>query len=288
MAARGRDRAGCQLEDEAGVEGHGVAQRGEDLEDVAFEVEVAGDVGARQPELVGRPQQPSQRVPRADPEHARGLERSDRAAVPELDEHGQAVAEHRGQQGPERVGDRARVALEVDGDVVGRSVDRASVMGGKSHATPPAGAVPAPVETLGEARPASRGGAKANSVRGSSRTRLVPMEGDSRPCRSCCGCASTVSVGRRTSPTPSGASHLMTARTTRFRSRSAGALWRPAAGRRRRRVHAREERTFLDRTNTLRSSRGRPRRSRRTTPSRRRQRRGPSTWPSTGRLEHSN
>ncbi len=71
-----------------------------------------------------------------------------------------------------------------------------------------------------------------------------------RLCVYCCGWATT-------SPSPVGASHLMTARTTRIRTRSAGALVAilllsvAAAG-----CMPASERTFLDRTNTLRTSQG--------------------------------
>ena len=144
-----RDGPRREAEREATVERDGVAEHLEGLEDVAVEVEIAGHVRAREPELVRRPQQPTQGITGPDPEDPRGLDRADRAPVPQLDPKGEPRAEHAGQEGLERLGGGALVPVDVDGDVVGRARGSTTITGGKGHFVTSEGSSPVPT---GEAR----------------------------------------------------------------------------------------------------------------------------------------
>jgi hypothetical protein len=135
--AGGGHGARRQAEGQPGVEGDGIAEQDQGVEDVPLEVEVAHDVGPGQPDLVRRPEEPSQGIGRADPEDPRAVERPDGAAVPQLHSDGQPGAEHGAQQRPERPGHRAVVPLDVDLDVVRRAWLVRAITGGKGHVTPP-------------------------------------------------------------------------------------------------------------------------------------------------------
>ena len=88
------------------------AHRRQRLEQVAVGVQVAGDVGPGQPELVRAPQDPPQGVLGAHAQRAgrRRRRRSEVAAIPELDAQRQLGAEQRADERPDGFGDRARRA----------------------------------------------------------------------------------------------------------------------------------------------------------------------------------
>ena len=62
--------------------GLGVAKRSDDIEDVAVELDVAGDVGPAEPELVGHPQHPADRVGRVESQRRRRCRSEGRALDP--------------------------------------------------------------------------------------------------------------------------------------------------------------------------------------------------------------
>ena len=77
------------------VLGRSVAQRLDELEDVAVGVEVTGDVRPRQAQLVGAPQQAAHGVGMVHAQRPRAVRGPEPAAVPELDSNRRRIAEQR-------------------------------------------------------------------------------------------------------------------------------------------------------------------------------------------------
>ncbi len=99
-ARRGHDLAGRpQACSRPGVEGG--AEGGDDLEEVAVDLQLAGDEAAGQAELVRAPQQPAHGVGADQPQRGAQIAagRGDAAAVPALDVHRQVVTEQPGDTG---------------------------------------------------------------------------------------------------------------------------------------------------------------------------------------------
>src|SRR5699024_8594265 len=89
-------RIACQLGPHTGA--HDALELCQPREQVAFDVEITGDIGPSEAELIGRPEQPAQRPTVGQAQPQGGVVRSCPATVPAANVYGDVVAERSGNQ----------------------------------------------------------------------------------------------------------------------------------------------------------------------------------------------